>query len=54
MYPKRIDLKNTNRSSAALGRKRDGNGKFLDGRHRSKFERQFDRKAIFKITRVER
>ncbi len=39
---------------AALNRKRDETGKFLFSRHRSRFERRFDKQAIFTITKVKK
>jgi hypothetical protein len=39
---------------AALNRKRDEAGKFLLSKHRSRFERRFDKQAIFTITKVKK
>lgn len=47
-------MKNQNRQFAATHRKRTAEGKFKDSVHRSRFERRFDRHAIFLVTRVKK
>jgi len=54
MYAPRIDVKNQNRQTAALKRKRDMNGKFLDGPRTSRQDWLFALQRIFLITKVNR